>query len=238
MFLSFFSSLDYPAIGKIIAADVMLGVDNAIVIALACAGIRPALRKRAMFVGTAGAILLRAVLLACAGWLMTIPYLKLVAGAYLLVIGVKLLTSSDDAHGNVQSSDNFAGAIKTIIIADLMMSIDNVFAVVGAADSTGAHSTVYAIAGIVLSIPIILFGATAIMQLMERFPIIVWIGAGMMGWIGAEMILTEPVLAPYLKGLLSGEHVHLTVRIGGFLLVLAAAAVLKWRGKPVAEVAA
>jgi len=219
--MEFLSQIDYTAVLKIIGIDIMLGVDNAIVIALACAALPVAMRRRAVLWGTAGAVGLRAVLLVFAGFLMGLTYVKLIAGAYLLYIGYKLLMDSGETH-EIDSPDRIADAVKTIIVADFMMSLDNVLAVVGAAQGAGAHSTLYAIAGIALSIPIIIFGAQGIMKLMDRFPVIIWLGAGLLGWVGAEMIITDPVLAEYMTRVhvSIGEYTALTYKLAGFSAVV------------------
>lgn len=219
--MDFLNAIDWAAIVKIIGIDIMLGVDNAIVIALACAALPKEVRGKAIMWGTAGAVGLRAILLVFAGFLMGIPYVKLVAGAYLLFLGYKLLTENDGEH-DVPAADRVLTAVKTIIVADFMMSLDNVMAVTAAADSAGAHSTLYAIAGIVLSIPVIVFGAKGLTGLMKKFPIIVWLGAGLLGWVGAEMVISDPLLHGYLEaaeGTL-GEHTHLAHKIAGFVAVL------------------
>jgi YjbE family integral membrane protein len=216
--------LNWAAIIKIIGIDIMLGVDNAIVIALACASLPVALRSRAVLIGTAGAIGLRAILLLFAGFLMGLVWVKLIAGAYLIYIGYSLLRSNSNSH-DIQPATSMFGAIQTIIIADFMMSLDNVLAVTAAAQSAGEHSTLYAVAGILFSIPIIIFGAHSIMRLMGRYPIIIWIGAGLLGWVGAEMILFDPMSQMVLSWLTAyiGEWTHITIKITGFLLVIGAA---------------
>jgi YjbE family integral membrane protein len=215
------ASIDWSAIVKIVGIDIMLGVDNAIVIALACASLPAALRNKAVILGTAGAVILRAVLLVFAGFFMGLPWVKLLAGAYLLYIGFKLLMENGDEH-EVASADHIVGAVKTIIVADFMMSLDNVLAVVGASQSAGEHATVYAIAGIVLSIPVIVFGAQGIMKLMDRFPVIIWLGAGLLGWVGAEMIITDPVLEAYITRVHGTLHewTHLSYKVAGFAAVV------------------
>lgn len=225
-------TIDWAAILKIVGIDIMLGVDNAIVIALACASLPLALRRRAVILGTAGAVGLRAILLVFAGLLMGLTYVKLIAGAYLLYIGYKLLMDSGDEH-DVGSPDRLFDAIKTIVVADFMMSLDNVLAVVGASQGAGPHSTLYAIAGIVLSIPIIVFGAQGIMKLMDRFPVIIWLGAGLLGWVGAEMIITDPVLTDYITRvhLSVGEFTHLSYKLAGFVAVIFAVLAARHVGK-------
>lgn len=215
--------IDWTAVLKIVGIDIMLGIDNAVVIALACAALPPETRGRAIFWGTFAAVALRAILLAGADYVMDIPYLKLVAGLYLLYIGYKLLMDGDeDAHHNITQADRTWTAVKTIVVADFMMSLDNVLAVASAAHGTGAHSTIYAIAGIVLSIPVIVFGAKYLMGFMERFPIIMWLGAGLLGWVGAEMTISDPTLSGYLQSAhaVLGDYTHLAHKIAGFVAVI------------------
>ncbi len=233
------ASIDWSAIVKIVGIDIMLGVDNAIVIALACASLPAALRNKAVILGTAGAVVLRAVLLVFAGFFMGLPWVKLLAGAYLLYIGFKLLMENGDEH-EVASADHIFGAVKTIIVADFMMSLDNVLAVVGASQSAGEHATVYAIAGIVLSIPVIVFGAQGIMKLMDRFPVIIWLGAGLLGWVGAEMIITDPVLEAYITRVHGTLHewTHLSYKVAGFAAVVFAVLAAKRMGRRSARNAA
>jgi YjbE family integral membrane protein len=215
------NELDWAVLIKIIGVDIMLGVDNAVVIALACSALPQSLRTRAVFLGTAGAVLLRAVLLLFAGFLMNLSYVKLIAGAYLLYLGYKLLMESDE-DPEVASPDKIIDAVKTIVVADFMMSLDNVLAVVGAAQSAGQHSHWYAIGGIIFSIPIIVLGAQGIMRLMDRFPVILWLGAGLLGWVGAEMMITDPILETYLArvSLALGDYTHLAYKLAGFVAVI------------------
>jgi YjbE family integral membrane protein len=230
--MDFFNVIDWAAIIKIVGIDIMLGVDNAIVIALACAALPAHIRPKAVLLGTAGAVGLRAILLVFAGYLMGLSYVKLLAGTYLLYIGYQLLMDSDDEH-DVHSPEQMFDAIKTIIVADFMMSLDNVLAVVGAAQSAGEHSTAYAIAGIALSIPIIIFGAQGIMKLMDRFPVIIWLGAGLLGWVGAEMIITDPVLEGYITRvhMSTGDYTHLAYKIAGFVAVIFSVLAMRHLGK-------
>lgn len=216
-----FSEIDWPALVKIIGIDIMLGVDNAIVIALACSALPQSMRRRAVILGTAGAVILRAILLVFAGFLIGLSYVKFFAGAYLLYLGYKLLMESD-SDPEVSSPEKTFDAVKTIIVADFMMSLDNVLAVVGAAQSAGAHSTWYAIGGIVLSIPIIVFGAQGIMRLMDRFPVIIWLGAGLLGWVGAEMMLADPILSSYVTRvhLSLGDYTYISYKLAGFVAVI------------------
>lgn len=229
--MEFLQSLEWAAILKIIGIDIMLGVDNAIVIALACAALPVHLRRKAIIWGTAGAIGLRAILLVFAGFLMGVPYIKAVAGAYLLYIGYKLLVENGDESHDIAPADRVWTAVKTILIADFMMSLDNVLAVAGAAESAGAHSTLYAIAGIVLSIPVIIFGATGLVGIMKRFPVIVWIGGGLLGWVGVEMVITDPVLTNIMVSVDAavGPYSHAIFKALGFAVVVGFAYLMQKR---------
>lgn len=218
--MEFITSLDFVAIFKIFVIDLLLGLDNAIVIALAVATLAVSVRGKAIVLGTAGAIVLRAVLLACATFLLGIPFLKIVAGAYLVFIGYSLLTAHEE-DPDVPSKDTIGGAVWTIIVADFMLSLDNVMGVVGAASGTD-HATAYAIAGIVLSIPVIVYGAKYLTSLMDRFPIIIWFGAAMLGVVGAEMVVGDAHFIQYV-----GEVNHLLAKTVGAVLVVAAAALHK-----------
>jgi len=214
--MEFLASLDWAAIFKIVMIDLLLGLDNAIVIALACATLAVSVRNKAILLGTAGAIALRAVLLVFATFLLGVPFLKLVAGAYLVFIGYKLLTTHEE-EPDVAQKDTIWGAVWTIIVADFMLSLDNVMAVAGAASGT-EHSTIYAIAGIVLSIPVIVYGAKYLSGLMDKFPVIIWIGAAMLGVVGAEMLVSDPMFVEYI-----GDVNHIVAKVVGGLLVVGAA---------------
>ncbi|MEY4710727.1 MAG: hypothetical protein RIS88_177, partial [Pseudomonadota bacterium] len=159
------------AVGQIILIDILLGGDNAVVIALACRGLPPRQRRLGIIYGTAGAIGLRVILIAFALALLTVPYLKLVGAVLLLWIGVKLLApQEEEEHGNINASDKLWGAVKTVIVADLVMSVDNVLAIAGAAESAGAHQLPLVIFGLLVSIPIIVAGSQIVLKLMDRFP--------------------------------------------------------------------
>ncbi|MCB4362590.1 TerC family protein [Hydrogenophaga taeniospiralis] len=185
----------WVALGQIIIIDILLGGDNAVVIALACRKLPPAQRTKGIIWGTAGAIVLRVILIAFAMTLLNVPFLKL-AGAVLLVwIGVKLLAPDEDGHGDIASSDKLFAAIKTIIVADLVMSVDNVIAIAGAAQHAGEHSLLLVILGLLISIPIIVSGSQLVIKLMARFPIIITGGGMLLGWIAGGMLVTDPALA-------------------------------------------
>ena len=188
------------AVGQIIMIDILLGGDNAVVIALACRQLPPALRTKGILWGTAGAIVLRVILIAFALTLLAIPFLKLVGAALLLWIGVKLLApDADDAHSNIQGSDKLWAAVKTVIVADLVMSIDNVIAIAGAATGAGGnHQLSLVVFGLLVSIPIIIWGSQLVLKIMDWFPIIITVGGMLLGWIAGTMAHTDPALVNYL----------------------------------------
>ena len=183
------------AVGQIVLIDILLGGDNAVVIALACRNLAPKQRKWGIIYGTAGAIVLRVVLILFALTLLAIPFLKLVGAILLVWIGVKLLIPEDeDAHGNISASDKLWSAVKTVVIADLVMSVDNVLAIAGAAQGAGQHQTALVIFGLLLSVPIIIGGSQLVLKLMEKFPIIITLGGMLLGWIAGQMAYTDPAL--------------------------------------------
>ncbi len=186
------------AVGQIILIDILLGGDNAVVIALACRNLPPKQRTQGIIYGTAGAIVLRVILIAFALALLAIPYLKLIGAILLVWIGVKLMQPEDEGDHNITPSDKLWGAVRTVIIADLVMSVDNVLAIAGAAQGAGEHQLALVIFGLLVSIPIIVWGSTFVLKLMERFPIIILLGAMLLGWIAGQMAYTDPGLKPYL----------------------------------------
>ncbi len=188
------------AVGQIIMIDILLGGDNAVVIALACRQLPAHQRTKGILWGTAGAIVLRVILIAFALTLLQVPYLKLVGGALLLWIGVKLLApQEDEGHSNIQGSDKLWAAVKTVIIADLVMSIDNVIAIAGAATGAGSqHQLPLVIFGLLVSIPIIIGGSQLVLKLMDRFPLIITAGGMLLGWIAGTMAHTDPAVRDWL----------------------------------------
>ena len=227
------------AVGQIIMIDILLGGDNAVVIALACRKLPPDLRAKGIMWGTVGAIVLRVILIVFALALLAIPYHKLVGAILLVWIGVKLLAPDDDGHGDIQASDKLMAAIKTIIVADLVMSVDNVIAIAGAAESAGGdHKMPLVIFGLLVSIPIIVWGSQLVIKLMDRFPSIITAGAMLLGWIAGTMAVTDPALVGYMPTEAAGAAgvqpaVTALVRYGagvaGALFVLALGMALKRR---------
>jgi YjbE family integral membrane protein len=188
------------AVGQIIMIDILLGGDNAVVIALACRKLPPKQRTQGILWGTAGAIALRVVLIFFALTLLQIPYLKLVGAVLLVWIGVKLLLPEDgEGHGDIAASDKLWAAVKTVIVADLVMSVDNVIAIAGAAESAGGdHTMPLVIFGLLVSIPIIVWGSQFVIKLMDRFPAVITAGGMLLGWIAGTMAVTDPAVVPML----------------------------------------
>ena len=218
----------WVAVGQIIMIDILLGGDNAVVIALACRQLPPQLRTKGILWGTAGAIVLRVILIAFALTLLQVPYLKLVGAALLLWIGVKLLAPDDgDEHSDIQGSDKLWSAVKTVIVADLVMSVDNVIAIAGAATGAGGqHQLPLVIFGLLVSIPIIVWGSQLVLKLMDRFPWVITVGGMLLGWIAGTMAISDPAL----KGWVPQDAVwNYAMGAAGALLVLAVGTLAKQR---------
>ncbi|AMM24854.1 TerC family protein [Variovorax sp. PAMC 28711] len=218
----------WVAVGQIIMIDILLGGDNAVVIALACRKLPPAQRTKGILWGTAGAIILRVILIFFALTLLAIPFLKLVGAALLIWIGVKLLApDQDDPHGSIQGSDKLWAAVKTVIIADLVMSVDNVIAIAGAAQGAGqAHQMPLVIFGLLVSIPIIVWGSQLVIKLMDRYPMIITAGGMLLGWIAGTMAVSDPAVAnmtawTWVPKVPQTDTVKYAAGIAGALLVLA-----------------
>ena len=219
------------AVGQIIMIDILLGGDNAVVIALACRNLPPKQRTQGIIYGTIGAIVLRVILIAFALALLTVPDLKLVGAVLLLWIGVKLLMPEGDDDHNISSSDKLWSAVKTVIVADLVMSVDNVLAIAGAAQGAGeAHQLPLVIFGLLVSIPIIVWGSTFVLKLMERFPFVITLGAMLLGWIAGQMAYTDPAIKAHLPASAAWSY---GAAVAGALLVLAMGKLLQNRPKPI-----
>lgn len=193
--MAFLSSPEFwIALSQIILINIVLSGDNAVVIALACRSLPPQQQKKAILFGSVGAIVLRVVLTFFAVYLLSLPYLKLIGAALLLWIGIGLLKGEDEEE-EMEGHSNLAAAIKTIVIADLVMSLDNVIGVAAAAKG----NVPLLVFGLVISIPLIIFGSTIILKLMNRFPVIITIGAGLLGWVAGEMALTDPASKHFVE---------------------------------------
>jgi YjbE family integral membrane protein len=184
----------WVAVLEIITVNILLSGDNAVVIALACRNLSPKRRRQGILWGVLGAIGLRIGLTFFAMTLLANPYLKLIGGALLLWIGVKLVAEEDEGDHKVKASDRLMSAIWTIIVADLIMSLDNVMAVAAAAKG----SVPLIVFGLVISIPIVIIGAQVIMHLLQKYPILIIGGGGLLGYIAGEMAVEDPVVAPWI----------------------------------------
>ncbi|OZI17634.1 hypothetical protein CAL18_10730 [Bordetella genomosp. 7] len=187
-----FATLHWGVVFQIILVDILLGGDNAVVIALACRGLAPARRMHGILWGTAGAIVLRVALISFALVLLDVPFLKIIGCALLLWIGIKLMLPGADQHDGIASTASVMAAVKTIILADFAMSLDNVIAIAGAAQNAHVgHQMFYVIFGLLVSVPIIVWGSTLVLRLMDRFPLMVTLGAGLLGWIAGGMLVSD-----------------------------------------------
>jgi YjbE family integral membrane protein len=190
----------WVAVGKIIWINVLLSGDNALVIALACRGLAPKQRLWGMIFGAAAAVILRIIFTGIVATLMELPYLKLVGGLALIVIAAKLLVPEQEDEDSVHAAAHLWAAIRIVVIADIVMSLDNVIAVAAAANG----SAPLLILGLAISIPLIVAGAALIMALLNRLPILVWAGAALLGWIAGDVIATDPAVHPKLQALFAG----------------------------------
>lgn len=187
--------MDIGIIAQIILIDLALGGDNSIVIGMAAKNLPPHLQKRAILYGTAGAIILRFILAFIVSWLLAVPFLKTIGAVLLVAIGVKLI----GAHGReeavqVEAKDSLGGAVKTIILADVLMSLDNVLGIAGV---TNNHWGLL-ILGMLISVPIIVFGSAVVIKVMTKFPLLVYAGGAVLGWAAGGMIVTDHSLANYV----------------------------------------
>jgi YjbE family integral membrane protein len=208
---------------KIVWINILLSGDNAVVIAMACRSLLPRQRMIGITLGAGAAVLLRVFFTVILQYVLELAWLRLIGGFLLLYIAVKLLTQNEEAgEDTIHDSDNIWGAVKTVAVADMVMSLDNVLAIAGAAKG---HPWLI-IFGLVISIPLIVAGATLIMMLLTRFPFLVWAGAALFGWIAGELIMEDPVSHPVLVGLgapygLGPQAIELMLQGIGALLVLA-----------------
>ena len=188
------------AVGKVIWINILLSGDNALVIALACRGLSPRHRLWGMIFGAGAAVTLRIIFTGIVATLMGLPYLKLAGGLALIVIAAKLLVPENEDEDDVESASHLWQAIQIVVVADIVMSLDNVIAVAAAANG----SVPLLVLGLAVSVPLIVAGAALIMALLEKLPVLVWAGAALLGWIAGEVIATDPGVAPRLHALLDG----------------------------------
>lgn len=205
----------WVALLEIIGINIVLSGDNAVVIALACRSLPERQRKLGVLFGSAGAIVLRIILTFFAVYLMNLPYLKIIGALLLLWIGIKLILPEGEHGDGIQGNDNLMAAIRTIIIADFVMSLDNVIGVAAA-----AHGSVPLIViGLLISIPIIIFGSTLIMKVMDRFPIIITIGGALLGYVAGEMAVTDNAISGWIEH--NAHDLHRWLPIAGAVFVVA-----------------
>jgi YjbE family integral membrane protein len=207
---------------KIVWINIILSGDNAVVIALAARSLPPEQQKKAIFWGSGAAVVLRIALTVVAAQLLALSFLQIIGGALLLWIGVQLLSENDEGEGHAKEHGSLMMAVRTILIADLVMSLDNVIAVAAAAKG----STTLLVLGLAISIPLVIFGSTLMIRLMARFPVIVMFGAGLIGWVGGETIVSDVALHDVL---VAQPWLHYGAAAAGATLVLALGRALQLR---------
>ncbi len=190
----------WVAVGKIIWINILLSGDNALVIALACRGLKPKHRMWGMIFGAGAAVLLRIIFTGIVATLMELPYLKLVGGLALIVIAAKLLVPESEDEEGVESASHLWQAVQIVVVADIVMSLDNVIAVAAAANG----SVPLLVLGLAVSVPLIVAGAALIMALLTKLPVLVWAGAALLGWIAGEVMATDPAVVPWLHSVFDG----------------------------------
>jgi len=208
---------------QIIYINILLSGDNAVVIALACRDLPPKQRRWGIIWGAAGAIVLRIILTIFAVTLLELPWLKVVGGILLLWIGIKLIVDDGDDSTDVKASDRLLSAVRTVIIADLVMSVDNVLGVAAAAKG----SVPLLVFGLLVSIPLVIAGSQIILKLIERFPLIILAGGGLLGWIAGKMLVEDTALQPWIAA--NAPWLDWVGPVAGVAIVLAGAQWHKWR---------
>ncbi|MFO1189812.1 MAG: TerC family protein [Alphaproteobacteria bacterium] len=217
------------AFGEIMVVNILLSGDNAVVIALACRNLPERYRNRAIMAGAAGAIVLRIIFCVIIAWLMAIPFLRLVGGALLLWIGIKLLVPEEENHGaedGPEGSSSIWGAIRTVIIADAVMSLDNVIAITAAAK----NDLTLIILGLLASMPLVIWGSQIFLKWLNRWPILITAGGGLLGWLGAEVMVGDPAVHQFFE-----PYGHWGERIAGTIGVILVIAVGKMLARRQAE---
>jgi YjbE family integral membrane protein len=210
---------------EIIGVNIVLSGDNAVVIAMAARSLAPHQQRSAIILGSGAAIVLRVILTTVAAGVLALPYLKMAGALLLLWIGVQLLVPAEPKEGPARNaSGHLIVAIRIILVADCIMSLDNVIAVAGAAHG----NLVLLILGLAISIPLIIFGSTAILKLMDRFPVVIKLGAGLLGYVAGEMLIGEPVLQAHVQSPIASA----TIPFVGALLVLGFGAWISKKSDP------
>ena len=204
IFAQFSAEITHPHfwvnLSKIIWINILLSGDNALVVAMACRGLAPRQRLWGMVLGTAAAVLLRIFFTVIIASVMGLPYLKLAGGMALIVIAAKLLVERDEPQDTIDSASHLWAAVQIVVVADIVMSLDNVIAVAAAADG----SVPLLIFGLASSIPLVIAGAALIMALLATLPILIWAGSALLGWIAGDVIATDPAVHPRLQSIFEG----------------------------------
>jgi len=219
--MEFGSTAFWLALGQIIWVNILLSGDNAVVIALAARSLPPKQQKQAILIGSGAAIAMRIVLTLVAAQLLQLPWLKLIGAVLLIYIGVTLLLPEDEGEHEGKEAGGMVAAVRTILIADLVMSLDNVIAVAAAAKG----DTTLLIIGLAMSIPLVIFGSTLLLKVIERFPVVVWLGAGLLGFIAGEIVVDDPAVKDTLIAMagnvgLPAAKLPITFGLAGIVLVL------------------
>ena len=209
----------WAALGSIVLANIVLSGDNAVVIAMAARSLPPHQQQKAIFWGSAAAIVMRIILTLIAVEMLKWPYLKVVGALLLLYIGITLLSDNDGDDEGHAHHGSLMSAVRTILVADLVMSLDNVLAVAAAAKG----NTALLIIGLAASIPLIVFGSTLLLKVMDRFPIIITLGAALLGFLAGEMLLTDPAVTARF-----GELSHDSINVAGVVGAAIVVAVGSW----------
>ena len=226
-----FDPIFWMALLKIIGVNIVLSGDNAVVIALAARSLPDKQQKLAIFWGSGAAIVMRIVLTLFAVALLQLPWLKLIGAVLLFWIGIKLLTDEDGGDDGIKGHNSMLAAIKTILVADLVMSVDNVIAVAAAAK----NDTLLVIIGLAISIPLIIYASTLLIKIMERYPIVITIGAALIGWVAGEMAWDESIIASFTSQY--PRWFEYVAAVAGAVLVVGAGKMLARRAAAQREVA-
>lgn len=223
--MEFLSTPDFwIGLVKIIWINIILSGDNAVVIALAARSLPPEQQKKAIMIGSGAAVVLRIVLTVVAAKLLELSFLQIIGGCLLLWIGYQLLTGDEEEGGESKGNSGMLSAVRTILIADLVMSLDNVIAVA----ATAQGNMVLLILGLAISIPLVIFGSTLMIKLMDRFPVIVTLGAALIGWVGGETIVNDNILHGYA---MAHPWLHYVAAAAGAILVVAVGKMMKARNE-------
>lgn len=223
--MEFLSAPWWSALLAIVLIDLVLAGDNAIVIALAARNLPPPLKRKAILWGTVGAIIVRSIMTLGVVWLLKVPGLMLLGGLGLLWIAYQLLADQSDGEHDGPSASTFWGAMKTIVVADALMGIDNVLGVAGAAH--GAMDLV--VIGLLISVPIVVFGSTVVLKLVERFPVIIQLGSAVLAFTAAKMVVSEPLLAGVFGSpTQAAEMLHTVARWSTYALAVGGVLAAGW----------